>query len=137
MKSRPENKWFKTLYLEFVNFRFSGWKPQTQQKLAKMIIHLTSFAQKTSFILQTSTHLPLLTQPKVFLYKFTSKYVFACCQQKHLHWTISRHSRTAFLKHLQSKCMYILVRKIFCSRYVESFYRGWIISLWWLAVWAW
>ena len=60
MKSRPENKWFKTLYLEFVNFRFSGWKSQTQQKLAKMIIHLTSFAQKTSFILQTSTHLPLL-----------------------------------------------------------------------------
>ena len=44
------------------------------------------------------------------LYKFSSKHVSGWCRKKHLHCTISaisRLPRTAFLRHLQSKCLYI------------------------------
>ena len=41
-----KNKWFKTSYLEFqifsdINFRFSGRKSESQQKLVKKIAHFT------------------------------------------------------------------------------------------------
>ena len=48
-------------------------------------------------------------------YKFFSKHVFGWCQ-KELHYTISRHPRTAFTKHF--KFLYIpqkLRKKIFAS----------------------
>ena len=53
-----ENKWLKTSYLDFINFRFSGRKSQSQQKLAKKITHfeiqfrsknLTHFRDLNSF----------------------------------------------------------------------------------------
>ena len=44
----------------FFNFRFSSRKSQSQQKLEKRSLILQySFAQKTSLILRTSTHLTL------------------------------------------------------------------------------
>ena len=99
LKSGPKYKWFKMSYLNpfseniilgiqhfyicpdvpmyitriFFNFRFSSRKSQSQQKLAKKIYILQySFTQKTSLILQNSTHLtPKITcsqtQQKTFL----------------------------------------------------------------------
>ena len=41
------------------------------------------------------------------LHKFSSKLASGCSKKKHLRSTISRRLRTAFLKHLESKCLYI------------------------------
>ena len=40
---------------------------------------------------------------------FSSKHVSVWCQKKQLHCTISWCSRTTFLKHFESKCLYISV----------------------------
>ena len=53
----PENKRFKTSYLEFITFRFSGSKSQKKStKTNKKDHSFYSFTQKTSLILLTSTH---------------------------------------------------------------------------------
>ena len=41
------------------------------------------------------------------LHKFSSKLASGCSKKKHLRSTISKRLRTAFLKHLESKCLYI------------------------------
>ena len=60
---------------------------------------------------------PPATQPKIFLIlQIFSKHVFVWCQKKYLYCTISWRPRTAFLKHFESKCLYIslyLLEKIF------------------------
>ena len=57
-KFGPENK-FKTSCSEFINFRFSGGKSQSQQKLEKRSLILQySFAQKPSLNVRTSTQKP-------------------------------------------------------------------------------
>ena len=67
---------------------------------------------------------------KIFsLYKCFRKQVSVWCQKKHLHCTISWHPRTAFLKHFESKCLYIsvyLIKEYFCPKDVVIFYLvGW------------
>ena len=75
-----------------------------------------SFSKKTSLILQTSTHLTLkiicsLNKTKNLsdFTNFSSKHISDWCQKKYLHSTISWRRRTAFLKHFESKCLYISI----------------------------
>ena len=95
----------------FLNFRFSSRKSQSQQKLAKKITHFTM--QFRSTILQTSTHLTLKmissrnSQKSFWLCKFSSRHVSVWCQKKYLHCTLSWRPIIAFLKHFESKCLYI------------------------------
>ena len=62
------------------------------------------------------------TQPKSLLtfYKFSSNYTSCRCQKKHLHYTISKRLRTAFSKHLESKCLYISIHSFL---YKQHFYK--------------
>ena len=108
----------------FLNFRFSSRKYQSPQKLAKMFTYftiqfhsknLTHFTNLNSLDIE-SNMLPQHSQKAFWLYKFSSKHVSVWCQKKHLHCTISWRPRTAFLKHFESKCLYIsayLRKKIF------------------------
>ena len=60
--------------------------------------------------------LPQYSQNPFWLYKFSSKHVSVWCQKKYLHSTISWRPRTAFLKHFESKFLYIclyLLKKMF------------------------
>ena len=109
------------------NFRFSSRKSQSQQKLAKKITHftiqfrsknLTHFTNLNSFEIENNM-LPKHSQKTFSVYKFSSKHVSVWCQKKHLHCTISWRPRTAFLKHFESKCLYISVylrKKIFVPK---------------------
>ena len=75
-----------------------------------------------------STALPTL--------KFSSKHVRGWCQKIHLHCTISRLVRNLFLKHFESKCLYILVylcrnifflqgrRKVLSGGRLNNFFGG-------------
>ena len=104
----------------FFNFKISSRKSQKQQKLAK----------------------------KIRLYKFSRKHVSVWFQKEYLHCIISWHPRTAFLKHFESKCLYIsiyLLKKILFPRHrdIVMFYLvggrtggDWINFLRRFAVWA-
>ena len=99
----------------FFYFRFSGRKSQSQQKLAKKIIHFTiqfrsnNFTHFTNLILFDieNNMLPQNNQKPFSLYKFSSKYFSVWCYKKDLHCIICWCQRTAFLKHFESKCLYI------------------------------
>ena len=95
-----------------INFRFSGRKSQSQQKLAKKVTHFT--IQFRSKNIPHFTNLSTAKNPNS-LYKFCSKYVFGLCQKKHLHCTISRRPRTAFLKHFQTSeiLLFMSVQKLY------------------------
>ena len=110
----------------FFDFRFSRRKSQSQQKL---LIKITYFAMQvcskhlTHFMnLNTldnkNNMLRKHCQKFLSLYKFFRKHVSVWCRKKYLQCTISRHPRTAFLKHFESKFLYIfvyLIKKIFVS----------------------
>ena len=53
--------------------------------------------------------LPQQNEKPFWLYKFSSKDISDWCQKKYLHSTISWRRRTAFLKHFESKCLYISI----------------------------
>ena len=53
--------------------------------------------------------LPQHSQKPFWLYKFSSKHISVLCQKKYLHCTISWRTKTAFLKHFESKCLYISI----------------------------
>ena len=53
--------------------------------------------------------LPQHSQKPILLNKFSRKHVSGWCHKKHLHWTISRRSRTASSNHWESKFLYITV----------------------------
>ena len=103
--------------LEFVAENLKTNKNQPKRSL----ILQYSLAQKTSL---TPLRLKIIcsqnTAKKAFsVYKFSSKYVFVWCQENHLHWTIFWRPRTTFLKHFESKCLYISVhlsKNIFASK---------------------
>ena len=101
----------------FFDFRFSRRKSQSQQKLLIKITyfaiqvrskHLTHFTNVNSLDNENNM-LPKHCQKSFSLYKCFRKHVSVWCQKKHLHCTISWHPRTAFLKHFESKCLYISV----------------------------
>ena len=106
------------------NFRFSGRKSQSQEKLAKRITHftvrfrsknLTHFTKLNSLSIRKNI-LSQHSQKHYSLYKFSSKHVFGWCQKKHFHW--KWRPRTAFPKHLERKCVYVPVnlrKKMFVS----------------------
>ena len=111
----------------FFDFRFSRRKSQSQQKLLIKITyfaiqvcskHLTHFMNLNTLDIENNM-LPKHC-PKFFsLCKFFRKHVSVWCQKKHLHCTISWHPRTAFLKHFESKFLYIsvyLIKKIFVPK---------------------
>ena len=119
------------IILEFLfNFRFSSRNSQSLQKLAKKITQFTiQFCSKnlTHFTDLNDSNLNLIMEiicscntAKNFFwfYKCFRKHVSGVIT-KHFHWTISGGPRTAFLKHFQSKCLYILyisVRKYLFHR---------------------
>ena len=101
----------------FFNFRLSSRNSQSQQTLAKKMIHFT-----IQFCSKNRTHfkelnllgiehnmLPQHSQTPFWIYKFSSKHVSIWCQEKYLHCTISWRPRTAFWKHLESIGLYISV----------------------------
>ena len=111
----------------FFIFRFSSRKSQSQQKLAKKITHFTIQFRSKNLIHFTNLNsldiennmLPQHSQKCFWLYKFSSKHVPVWYQKKHLGCTISWRQRTAFLKHFESKCLYISVylrKKIFVPK---------------------
>ena len=95
--------------------RFSSKKPQSWQKVAKKDHSFyNTVLLKIHFMNLNSLNIvkkipPQHSQRPYSLYKFSSKHVSGWRQKKHLHCTISRRRRTAFLKHLESKCLYIPV----------------------------
>ena len=111
----------------FFDFRFSRRKSQSQQKLSIKITyfaiqvcskHLIHFTNLKSLDIENNM-LPKHCQKSFWLYKFFRKHVSVWCQKKHLHCTISWHPRTAFLKHFESKFLYIsvyLIKKIFVPK---------------------
>ena len=100
------------------------------------------FAQKTSLISCTSTHLKLKilcsrNTAKIlsdFATDFSANMFLFGVRKKHLHCAISWHPKTAFLKHFESKCLYISVYSCisnyqnFCSKDIVRFY---------LVAWGW
>ena len=109
-------QWTSSKYF-FFNFRFSSRKSQSLQKLAEKVTYFTiQFCSKTSLISRTSTHStlkknfqPIYSQPRTFLTLQIFPQTSGWCQRKHLHCAISRRPRTAFPKHLESKCLCISV----------------------------
>ena len=101
----------------FFDYRFSRRKSQSQQKLLIKITyfaiqvcskHLTHFTNLNSLDIENNM-LPKHCQKYFWLYKFLKKHVSVWCQKKHLDCTISWNTRTEFLKHFESKCLYISV----------------------------
>ena len=98
------------------------------------IKNLNHFAKLISLNISKNV-LPQHSQKSFSLYRFTSKHVSGFFQKKYLHCTISRRPRIAFLRPLESKCLYIPVnlrKKIFVPEMLEPF-------IWWgafIAVWA-
>ena len=120
-----------------INFRISGGKSQSQWKLAKKVTYFT--IQFSSKNLTHFTNLNSLNIAKNILLqnsqkpssacKFSSKHASVVCQKKHFHCTLSKRPRTAFSRHLESKCLYIPVNiseKIFVPEMWETF-------IWWEA----
>ena len=99
----------------FSFFWFFSRKPQSQQKLAKKIIHFTmQFRSKNLTHFKTLNLLDIennilsqCIQKHFSLYKFSSQVFSVWCQKKHLHCIISWRPRTAFLKHFEKKYLYI------------------------------
>ena len=85
-----------------------------KKKLAKKITRFTiQFCSKSSLILRTSTHLTLKT---ISSSNTTKNFLILQIFRKHLYCTISWRPRTTFLKHTESKCLYIslyLLKKMF------------------------
>ena len=88
---------------------------QSQQKLTKKITrftiqflskHLIHFMNLNSLDIENNM-LPRHSQDPFWIYKFFSKCFFVWCQRKHLHCTISCRPRTTFLKHFESKCLFV------------------------------
>ena len=97
----------------FFYSRFSSRKSQNQQKLAKISLILQDgFAQKISNLNSLGIESKMLmkqSQKPFSRYKFSSKHVSVWCLKKHLLCTISWRLRTSFLKHFESKRLYIFV----------------------------
>ena len=106
-QSAWKNPWMKNLIFRFY-LLISDFLVEQKQKLAEKD---HSFYNKVSLKKSHSfyTNLNLLNILKNILQQHSQKHVFSLCQKKHLHCTISRRSRTAFSKHLESKYLYIPV----------------------------
>ena len=98
----------------FFDFRFSRTKSQSQQKLSTKITyftihfrskHLTHFMNLISLDIENN----MLRNTDKNFSQFTNfpANMFLFGVRKNLHCIISWHPRTAFLKHFESKCLYI------------------------------
>ena len=110
----------------FCSFRFSSRRSLSQQNLAKKITHFTiqfhskkphSF-NKTQPIWHWKIMLPQHSQKHFPFFPTFPNFPASMwlVSEKHLHRIICRHPKTAFLKQLESKCLYIsiyLCEKIF------------------------
>ena len=99
------------------DFRFSGRKSQSQQKLSIKMTHfaiqfrskqLTHFTSQSSLDIENNMLLKHSQKPFA-LYKFSSKHILVSVRKN---FTISWYRRTAFLKHFERKCLCISVN--FC-----------------------
>ena len=101
--------------------KISGYASESQQKIAKKEISFynTVFLKKIAHF----TNLNLLNIIINILPQPRQKHVSGWCQKNHLHCNSSRCSRTVFLEHLESRCLYIPVTfGSFCFRDVRSSY---------------
>ena len=98
-------------------FLISDFLPESLKANKKVAKKITNF---TTVSLKKLTHFPNLnsldvesdmlpqhSQKPFSLYKFSSKHVTVWCQKKYLLCTISWRPGTAFLKHFESKGLYI------------------------------
>ena len=86
--------------------------------------NLTHFTNLNSLDIENNI-LPQHSQKPFRLYIFSNKHVSVWFQKKHLGCAISWHQRTTFLKHFESKCLYIsvyLCKKNFWSKHLVTFY---------------
>ena len=101
----------------FFNFRFCSRKFQSQQKLEKKITHFTvqisskNFTYFLNFNSLDSENICSRNTAKNLsdFANFPAKLFLFGARKKHLHCTISRRPRTAFLKHFERKCLHISV----------------------------
>ena len=103
---------------------FTSRKPQNLQKLAQKITHFTiqfrsknlaHFKNLNSLDIENNT-LSHRSQKPFSFDNFSSNIFSVWCQKKHLYCIISWRPPTAFLKYLESKCLYIsvhLCKKVF------------------------
>ena len=103
---------------------FTSRKPQNLQKLAQKMTHFTiqfrsknlaHFKNLNSLDIENNT-LSHRSQKPFSFDNFSSNIFSVWCQKKHLYCIISWRPTTAFLKYLESKCLYIsvhLCKKVF------------------------
>ena len=97
----------------FLNFRFSSRasKPTKAGKKDHTFyntVSLNNFTNFNSLEIENDT-LSQHSQKPFWLYKFSSRHVYVSCQKKYLHCTLSWRPIIAFLKHFESKCLYISI----------------------------
>ena len=101
-------------------FLISDFLEESLKTKKKLLIKITYFAIQVCSKYLThimnlnsldieNNMLPKHCQKYFWLYKFLKKHVSVWCQKKHLDCTISWNTRTEFLKHFESKCLYISV----------------------------
>ena len=114
-----------------IKFSVFGIKSQSQQKHSKNLIHFTNLNSLNINKNIVQQH----SQKPYSLYRFSNKHDSGCCQKEHLHCTISRCPRNAFLKHLERN---VSCQRNVCSREVTNFYQVgvWITCLRRVAVWG-
>ena len=125
-KFRSEFKWFKIFGVYLLISDFPAGYFKVNKRLAKKFNHFAiNFCSKNlthftnlNFLRIAKNVLPQHSHNPYSLYKFSNKHVSGWCQKKHFYCIISRLPRTALLKYLESKCLYIplnLQKKIFVT----------------------
>ena len=127
----------------FFDFRFSGRKSQSQQKLSVKITYfaiqfrsknLTHFMNLNSLEIENNI-LPQHNQKPFWLYhKSFSKHASVWWQKKIFALRHFWHPKTAFLKHFESKFLYISV--YFCISNYQNFCSKDVVRFC-LVVWGW
>ena len=116
-KFGPENKLFKISYQEFINFRFSVRKSQSQQKLAKKVTHFTIQFQSKNLIYFTKLNIV----KKIFSRNTTKNLSLQFFQQT-CFWLVSEKTFSLCNFQTPKNCILEGFGKQICSRDVESIY---------------
>ena len=111
------NKWFKTSSLKFIfSFQIFEQKVSKPTKTSKKdhpfcnaVLPKKPYSFCEPQLTQLSKNILPAAHPKTLqaLQTFQQICFWLVSEKKHLHCTISRRPRTAFSKHLESKCLYI------------------------------
>ena len=126
-KKLREMKIFKQLYIRpqvpvdiislFLISDFPAESLKANKNWRKTLLILQyGFAQKTSIILLTSTHSTMIkvcsrnaAKKPLSVKKFSNKYLVCVKKKRHLHCTVFRYPRNAFLKCFERKSLHISI----------------------------